>query len=230
MIGYSLWDSSGRQVWSHDSELKDHADAVFIGNFSGDPNGRTRAYACGSDEGFLVFGHQGGILKHVRIGHAQNTSVAKFRKDLPGLQIIAVNFWNNPGIITLFDSEGNILAQEEPIHSGSTLMPVNWRGDGEEFALLSGNVNEGGMIDGYLRRVVGFPDDGHPDLCCYSLDVVGDPRDEILLWDQESVWIYTQDMDFRGSRIYAPVRNAQYNESNYRAVVSEPGWRNYTGR
>ena len=42
---------------------------------------------------------------------------------------------------------------------------MNWRGDGQEFLLLSGNPREGGMIDGQLRRVVMFPDDGHPDLC-----------------------------------------------------------------
>jgi len=44
------------------------------------------------------------------------------------------------------------------------MLPVNWRGNGQEFVLLSGNVREGGMIDGHLRRVVMFPDDGHPDL------------------------------------------------------------------
>ena len=30
--------------------------------------------------------------------------------------------------------------------------------------MLSGNIREGGMIDGQLRRVVMFPDDGHPEL------------------------------------------------------------------
>jgi hypothetical protein len=43
------------------------------------------------------------ILKQVRIGHAQNESIAKFRPDMPGLQLITVTFWKNPGIVTLFD-------------------------------------------------------------------------------------------------------------------------------
>ena len=30
------------------------------------------------------------------------------------------------------------------------MLPVNWRGDGQEFVLLSGNAREGGMIDGQL--------------------------------------------------------------------------------
>jgi rhamnogalacturonan endolyase len=102
---------------------------------------------------------------------------------------------------------------------------VNWRGDGVEFALLSGNVREGGLMDGRLRRVVAFPDDGHPDLACQAIDLTGDARDEIVLWDQTRVWIYTQDRPFTGERIYAPTRNPTYNDSNYRAAVSRPAWR-----
>ncbi len=105
------------------------------------------------------------------------------------------------------------------------MLPVNWRGDGQEFVLLSGNVREGGMIDGHLRRVVMFPDDGHPDLAAAVLDITGDPRDEVVLWDQKRVWIYTQDRPFTGKRIYAPVRNPLYNDSNYRASVSLPAWK-----
>ena len=55
---------------------------------------------------------------------------------------------------------------------------MNWQGDGQEFALLSGNVSEGGMIDGKLRRVVQFPDDGHPDLRA-TPNVTGDDDDEV---------------------------------------------------
>ncbi len=150
--------------------------------------------------------------------------MGKFRPDLPGLQLMCVNFWKNPGIVTLFDADGNLLAQEEPIHSGSPMLPVNWRGDGQEFVLLSGNAREGGMIDGHLRRVVMFPDDGHPDLTANVANLTGDSRDEVILWDQERVWIYTQDRPFAGKKLYAPIRNPDYNESNYRTVVSRPRW------
>lgn len=151
-------------MWSHDEALKDHADGVMAGNLSPDPKARPRAYYSGSDEGFIVIDDTGAIVKQVRVGHTQSPSVAKYRPDVPGLQYMTVNFWKNPGIITLFDHDGRILAQEEPIHTGTALLPVNWRGDGQEFAMLSGNTREGGMIDGQLRRVVMFPEDGHPEL------------------------------------------------------------------
>jgi hypothetical protein len=221
-IGYSLWDHTGKQLWSQDTQLKDHADGVMVANLSPDPNAAPRVYASGSDEGFLMFDLSGKLLKQVRVGHNQSPSAAKYRMDVPGMQYISVNFWKNPGIVTLFDWNGNILAQEEPIHSGAPMLPVNWRGDGQEFALLSGNPKEGGMLDGHLRRVVMFPDDGHPDLAANVLNVTGDARDEIVLWDQQRVWIYTQDRPFTGAKIYTPVRNPDYNESNYRTNVSLP--------
>ena len=224
MIGYSLWELDGKRRWSHDAALKDHADALSLGNYTGIPGAPIRAYVDGSDEGFLVFDANGRVLTHLRLGHAQTQSVGRYRPDLPGLQILIANFWRNPGIVTLLDPDGRILKQDEMIPGSSHLEPVNWRGDGQELALLSGNIREGGMIDGELRRVVMFPDDGHPDLASAVRDVTGDQRDEIVLWDQTRVWIYTQDRPFTGDRIYAPSRNPHYNDSNYRASVSLPGW------
>jgi hypothetical protein len=223
-IGYAMWSPEGKQLWSQDAKIRDHADGIMAGNLSGDPKAQPRVYASASDEGFVMLDLDGKVLKHIRVGHNQSPSVGKYRPDLPGLQYMSVNFWKNPGIITLFDYDGNILAQDEPIHTGSPMLPVNWRGDGQEFVLLSGNSKEGGMLDGHLRRAVMFPDDGHPDLAANVIDVTGDQRDEIVLWDQERVWIYTQDRPFKGDKIYAPLRNPDYNESNYRTNVSFPNW------
>ncbi|MBM3811215.1 MAG: hypothetical protein FJW20_06215 [Acidimicrobiia bacterium] len=225
IIGFSLWSHLGKRLWSHDQTLKDHADAISAGSFGPDPKAPVRFYACSSDEGFVVFNADGGILKHVLLGHAQTQSVGKFRPETPGLQIFIANFWRSPGIVTLFDWEANILAQKEMAPGSTHLAPVNWRGDGNEFALLSANTRDGGMIDGQLRRVVMFPGDGHPDLAYHVANVTGDARDEIILWDRDRVWIYTQDRPFTGQRIYSPRRNPDFNDSNYRATVSLPDWK-----
>ncbi len=225
LIGYALWSPEGKLIWSRDADFRDHADGIAMGNFSGEAKAPPRVYACGSDEGYIVLDKDGNTLKHVRIGHAQSPSIAKYRTDVAGLQLMTINYWRNPGIVSLFDSDGNLLLQGEPIHSGSPVLPVNWRGDGQEFAMLSANVREGGLIDGFLRRVVMFPDDGHPDLAYHVADLTGDARDEIVVWDTERVWIYTQDRPFPGKRIYAPVRNPDYNDSNYRTTVSLPRWK-----
>lgn len=228
-IGYALWDGTGKQLWSLDLELKDHADSVAVGNFSGDPKEAPLHYYSCSDEGFVIIDHRGVLQKHVRVGHAQTACVGKFLPERPGLQYACINFWKNPGIVSLFDHKGELLRQDEPVHSGSPLLPVNWRGDGQEFILLSANVRQGGMVDGKMRRAVVFPDDGHPDLCAAVLDLTGDARDEIVVWDQKRVWVYTQDRPFTGAKLYAPVRNPDYNESNYRCTISQPGWKDVKG-
>ena len=226
MIGYSMWDHTGKKLWSHDTDLLDHADSIAVVNCSGKPDEQPRVYSTGSDEGFLMFSYDGSILKHLLVGHAQCSSVGKYRMDIPGQQFMMVDFHWNPGVMLLFDWEGNMLQTAEPIHNGSKLVPVNWRGDGEEFVLLSGDANYGGMINGRFERAVMFPNDGHPDLACFALDLTGDGRDDVVLWDEKSVWIYTQDRPFRGERVYAPVRNPLYNMSNYSCIVSTPGWKN----
>ena len=127
-----------------------------------------------------------------------------------------------PGIMGLFDANLNLLRQWEPIHYASPLAPVNWVGDGTELILLSTHPKEGGMLDGFGRPVVLFPDDGHPYLCARALDVTGDGREEILTWDKNEIWIYTQDRHAPEGCTYRPRKNPLGNDSNYKASYSVP--------
>jgi len=181
-IGYSLWDHTGRQLWSHDKEFEDHADGIAIVNMSPDPTSAPRVYACGSDEGFIMFDIQGKVLK----ARADRACAESGDRQVPD---------GRGGAAT---ADGQLLAQSgdhqhfrlgwKPGGAGGAdphgepAAAVNWKGDGQEYVLLSGNVREGGMVDGHLRRVVMFPDDGHPDLAAYTADLTGDQRDEVILW------------------------------------------------
>ena len=106
------------------------------------------------------------------------------------------------------------------------MSPVNWTGDGSELWALSASTMEGGLFDGHGRRAVRFPADGHPEMCVAVLDLTGDSRDEIVVWDPWELWVYTQSdgpKPARG-RLYKPKRNPLWNDSNYRATISLPGW------
>lgn len=218
LIGYTLLDHDGKVLWSLD--IGDHADGVAIGKFNG---GREwQLIIAASDEGMYWVDKSGQILKHCDVGHSQTATVAQFKGMHQGLQIATVTFWGNPGIIIFFDAEGNILRRKELIAPrGTALSPVNWDGSGNELLLISGHPTEGGMIDYDFDRVVVFPDDGHPSLCYEPVDLVGDARDEILVWDQNSIWIYTQDQPGPPD-CYRPIRQPDYNMSNYRAQISLP--------
>lgn len=223
-LGYSLYDDDGRLLWSRDDRLQDHADGVAIVDLDQDPATPPVLINAASDEGMVFLSAQGEILRQHFVGHVQNPATANFRDDLPGLETYTVNFWGNQGIVHLFDSAGQLVSSFEPAQHGSMMLPVNWTGGSEEFFLLSANVTEGGLFDGRGRRVVTFPADGHPELATAVLDLTGDCRDEIITWDASELWIYTQDDNPKPGRLYRPQRRPTWQESNYSAAVSLPGW------
>jgi rhamnogalacturonan endolyase len=222
-IGYSLVDHDGKIIWNLENQLADdHADGVAILSFK---EGAPPRWLCvASDDGFIEADLKGNILTHQQLGHVQNPTVAKLRPDLPGLQTVTVNFWGNQGIVSFFDADGKKYYDYEPAHHGSMMLPLNWKGDGQEYWILSPNSEEGGAYDGWGRRALRFPADGHPDLCVAALDLTGDCRDEIVVWDAWEIWIYTQADNPKPGKLYKPKRNPQYNNSNYQANVSLPGW------
>jgi hypothetical protein len=223
-IGYSMWDHDGRLLWNLEDQIQDHADGIAIADFKEKPGSQPKILYTASDSGLLMVSLEGRILKHHFIGHAQNPAVAKLRKDVPGLQVVSVNFWGNQGILHFWDGSGEMLGDAEPLNMGSMCLPVNWTGDGVELFCHNPNPKWGGLFDGWGRPVVMFPDDGHPDMANAVMDLTGDCRDEIVVWNPEELWVYTQEDSPRSGRLYRPTRNPLYNTSNYQATVSLPGW------
>lgn len=221
-VGYTLFDDDGTKLWSLDGKISDHCDGVAIAQFhEGRPPHILNA---ASDEGIFFTDLSGNILLHHYFGHVQNPAIANFRDDLPGLETVSINFWRNQGILNFFDADHQPYHDCEPVQCGSMCLPINWTGRSEEFFVHSPNVDEGGMFDGWGRCVVRFPDDGHPDMCNAVLDIAGDCRDEVVVWDPAEIWVYTQDDNPKPGRLYRPQRNPLYNYSNYQASVSLPGW------
>jgi len=224
-IGYSLYDNDGKQLWCLDEKIDDHADGVAIINFSDNIESKQFIMYTASNAGYARVDLEGNILMQYFIGHVQNPAVANFRSDNPGLETVSINFWGNQGIIHFYDSEGIVYYDFEPNQFGSMCLPLNWTGEGEEYFVHNPNITEGGVFDGWGRKVLVFPDDGHPDMCNAVLDITGDCRDEIVVWNPDEIWIYTQNDNPKIGRLYKPVRNPLYNYSNYQATVSLPGWR-----
>jgi rhamnogalacturonan endolyase len=211
-VGYDLVDADGKRIWSLPVHT-DHTDEIVIGKINPD---RDELIGIVSGwEGFMIADLQGNLLKKDITGHAQRISIGNYRPDLPGLEICVSTYWGNQGIIYLYDCQGDLLWSEERTNNGNVITPVNWTGDGRDLILLNGNISRGGMIDGHNRQVVVFPDDGHPDLCAEVIDLTGDCRDEIVLWDEQMMYIYTQDNELTGL-VDCPEKYPHYNASNYR--------------
>ena len=184
-----------------------------------DPHGY---FACVSGtQGFFVGDMYGHILKRDLIGHAQRVSVANYRPELDGLQIAVTTFWGHQGGIFLYDCDGEPIWEMQNGMNGNIIAPVNWDGDGTELILTNADAKKGGLLNGQGVRAVAFPDDGHPVLCCEALDLCGDGRDELIVWDYRRMCIYTQ-ADSPRPQTYHPLKFPTYNASNYRGEYAYP--------
>ncbi len=219
LCGYTLLDSNGQPVWTYPIQV-DHTDEIVAGKFMA---GSDKPYfACVSGtQGFFIGDFHGNIVKRDMIGHAQRVSVANYCPEREGFEIAVTNFWGHQGVLYLYDSEGNQLWETENDMNGNVLAPVNWLGNGQDFILTNPDPLKGGLLDGNGLRAVAFPDDGHPVLCCEAIDLCGDERDELVVWDYRKLYIYTQD-DSPAQSIYHPVKYPFYNASNYRGEYSFP--------
>lgn len=225
VVGYNLVDADGRKIWTLPIPT-DHTDEIIVGRLDPDREEEIIGMACG-DEGFVLADLQGNLLLKEIIGHVQRISAGNYRPEEKGFEIAVTTFWGHQGILFIYNGKGERLCSFEPGTDGNMITPVNWTGDGQDLILLNGNVEKGGLMDGYGRRVVVFPDDGHPELCAEVIDITGDCREEIVLWDQKRMYIYTQDRDFTGAKIYYPDKYPHYNASNYRGEYSWPRFVDY---
>ena len=219
LVGYNMLDCNGKKMWTMPFKV-DHIDEIVPGRLETGPNKGKKFFACvAGTQGFILCDFEGNILKQDGIGHAQRVSLANYCPDKEGYEMAVVNFWGHQGIIYFYDSEGNDMWEMENELNGNLLTPVNWTGDGQDFILLNADVKRGGMIDGNGIQVVKFPDDGHPTLCTEAVNLLGDARDEIVTWDYNYMYIYTQD-DEPMENAYKPYKYPDYNASNYRGEYS----------
>ncbi len=218
LCGYTMLDHTGKEMWTYPID-KDHTDEIVPGKFV---TGSDKGYfACVSGSmGFFIGDFEGNIVARDFIGHAQRISVAQYRKG-GEFQIAVSNFWGHQGVIYLYDCHGNLIWEMENEMNGNILAPVNWSGAREQLILTNADPHKGGLIDGNGKRAVAFPDDGHPTYCCEAIDLMGDGRDELVVWDYKSMYIYTQAGDSIVDA-YKPIKYPHYNASNYRGEYSYP--------
>ena len=214
VAGHSLISADGELLWELPG-MDCHVDEIVIGKF--DPgNPKYQIALASGEDGFILADEDGKIIARDMLGHAQRVSVANYRPELPGLEICVTTFWRNTGIIAYYDCKGNKLLSFEPGANGNIITPVAWAADGKVLALYSASAAHGGLYDGHGDCIVSFPNDGHPELCCDAVDLLGDEREELLCWDEKAMYIYTQEdnpskLSFSGRKRYE-----EYNYSNYR--------------
>ena len=217
---YNMVDSRGKLMWSLPIDT-DHTDEIIVGTFG--PGQDERLAIVSGWEGFMIVSKDGKIIVRDINGHGQRISSANYCPERGGFEIATTTYWGNNGIVYLHDCNGQEIWHREMLSNGNVIAPLNWDGNGTELLWMSAHE---GAFDGDGNRVLVLPDDGHPEMCTELIDLTGDARDEIVVWDRHRLSIYTQEgdapADVRGE--YRPVKYPHYNGSNYRGEYSFPRW------
>jgi len=224
IMGYSVFDAKGELLYDVGEYIGDKCNGVLVYKMMvEDREIPCLVYAAG-DWGLLYFDFNGHLIRQNIMGHVGYMSVADYNLEIPGLELAASNMWGSDGLVHCMEASGNVIKNFLPAAGISRCQPVNWKGDGEEFLLTSADSIAGGLFDLSGQLVVAFPSDGHPGSYYMVQDLTGDARDELLVWGQEELWIYTQDDNPRMGNTYSPSRNLPYNYSVYHMTYSFPGW------
>lgn len=208
--GDALLDDSGRVIWKLD--LYDHCDGAVAYRY----NSRTYLAIANQDGGFyFIDAEKGDIVREWHLGHAQILSLARFDPTIPRPLIVAQTFWGGMNQF-LFDLDGEMLFAA--FNKVFGWVPVNWIGSGYELI-----ASARGLYDAYGNLLVPFEHDMWSDSAwgpkVYAWDVVGDPREEVIVWNEKEVVIYTQSDNPRNN--VETTKKRRYNQSLYGNIVSE---------
>jgi len=224
LMGYSVFDPEGNLMFDVGAFIGDACNGVTIHELKdGERTVPCLIYGAG-DWGLMYFDFSGNLLKQNIMGNVQYLSVADFDAELPGLEVATSNQWGSDGLVHILESSGEVILNFLPVSGVCRCLPVNWKGDGEEFLMTSADSIMGGMFDRKGQPAVIFPSDGHPVSCYMVQDLTGDARDEVLVWDYRELWIYTQADNPRMGNTYDPDRIPLHNHSKHHMNRSLPGW------
>jgi len=231
LVGYTLYDGRGRERWSLPGfDLQQHNDATFIEDMDGD--GRSElAIATSRDallvdaDGKILFRKPMQHCQHALIGKFRKDLPGKqafyISRNIAGVRIDLAR--PNEGLryaqTAMFTKAGEELwsATENIWYTGCLRMD-NWTGDpGQQHVLLySRGFFPPCLMDGHGKAIAVFPfppaivepgkgpggKDLYEDYYVHHVSCWGDEREEVLVFNQKQLWIYTNAALLEKARLY----------------------------
>ncbi|MCZ8511060.1 FG-GAP-like repeat-containing protein [Paenibacillus filicis] len=195
MAGYDMLDHDGRKLWSC-QDLQDHADCIWFGDVNGD--GSPEIVIGGSVT--VMYDLSGAELwRYEDSIESQHVALGRFRGDLPGLQIAGLDRIvrgdaNGRDGLFLLDDRGMELWKEDRTTKGwlTIIEPIRgWDGSGLDYILAyrrGGGVTPS-LIDGFMRTVAVFPEDGY----VVHGDLFGTGREQVIVYNRSEAFIYSDE-------------------------------------
>jgi outer membrane protein assembly factor BamB len=232
--GFALLDHDGTRLW--EADLPGHADALAVGDVDGNPaNGDEIALACCGGNTFALLGRDGTLRWKHPCGHSQHIIIGDFRPDLPGKELAALDRGDDrsaKGVdaMVLYASDGERLWRERRTDAGPnrwlTVLTTVRHWDGREGDLILAHRRGGSicptLYDGHGRPVAAFPFP-HPPRQHFAqhADMFGDGREEVVVWNESQIRIYTNGAPCAGE-MKPHRRRPQKRLYNYTVYIGMP--------
>lgn len=223
LMGYTLYRHDGKELWSH-PEIPLHDDSVYIEDMDGD--GKAEIAIASSRDAYLL-DSDGKILVRYKMDHCQHALIGKFRKDLPGKQVFFLSRMNKQpnapfryAQMILMTKSGQVLWNKENQdmwYTGAMRMD-RWTSDPDlqHVALYSRGFSSPAFLDGHGNEAASFPfepaldkrgagpsgKDLYDDYYTQHLDLYGDEREELLVFNHKSLYIYTNSAPWQRPRLF----------------------------
>jgi hypothetical protein len=238
MGGYDFMDSTGQTLWSS-TTLKLHADSLVTGDMDGNPSNGKEIVICGDVAAAYHWNNPGTatpapIWQDTHTTEVQQTGMGDYRTDVPGLEVVLLDRLRTDALGLksnnwLVDQHDTVLNHEDrPNNSGWLTVTENlnnWDGKGGD-SIFSYRRGTGGayLYDGRLNQIAAFP---YPGTAAQNFalhaDVCGDAREEVIVYDDTTAWIYANggcDLNAPPSQPSLPQQYHLYNWSIYTGWIT----------
>ena len=212
MGGYDFLESDGKVQWSLNTTshpaLTMHADSIATGDMDGNPATGYEIVVNGNVAAAFDWKTGTQLWQDTHTIEAQQLGIGDYRPDVAGLEVVILDrlrtasegFKSNNYLV---DQHDNLLWKENrPTNSGWLTVTENmnnWDGSGSDFIFsYRRDAKSGGsggtgtyLYDGTGKTVASFPYTG-PSAQTFAehADVCGDGKEEVLMYDEATLWIY----------------------------------------
>lgn len=203
VCGFALLSHDGTMKW--EAKLPGHSDGTAVGEVDGNAeNGAEIALATCGGNTFALLSGDGKILWRDPCGHSQHIVIGDFRPQIPGKELAALDRGNTRAAdgtdaMLLYTAAGKQIWREKRTDPGpnrwiTVLTTVcDWDDQPRDLILA---YRRGGSIcptlyDGHGKPVATFPFPNPSEQhFAQHADMEGDAREEIVVWNENWVYIY----------------------------------------
>jgi hypothetical protein len=199
MASFTLLDYTGKSIGG--ITMSGHADAMWVGDIDNNPANGEEILIAGLTIAAYSPRQKKELWRASDTKEAQHVAIGDFRKDLPGLESAVLDRIDRSASgydgMVLYDALGKTLLKETRPSTQrgcwitTTEMVENWDGVNDYiFSYRRGCGVAPALYDGSLKAVASFPLGAGSEILCTHADIVGDAREEIIVYSNSQAEIY----------------------------------------